>query len=267
MAKAKKSSKASSTLTSSVEKHKVERTHKSKHVHLTAHHQKAYRKRHIALLVGSVIGLVVLLSILVWYRDSIISGFVSSREFVSGMFKRVSNDSQFATIQSTHNVGLTYDQRSFYASAVDANTGRVYVGNELEAAAPYTSIRLLGIPEPDTQDDLVQSSFTLTVRPSYSGNADLTSIALSDADIPSESLVQFTPTSIQYGGATFTRTVLQAQTDDALVANLKSQYSVYSTIKNGSLVTIVIAHGSTTADKDARFERVLTSLSFDAPKS
>ena len=264
MVKAKKSPKASTVHTA---KHKVERTYKPKHVHLKAHHQKAYRKRHVALLVGSIVGLILLLSILVWYRDSIISSVASSREFVSGLFKKGSDDSQLATIQSTYNVGLTYDQRTFYASAVDANTGTLYVGNELEAAGAYTSIRLSIIPGSDIQGGVTQPNFTLTVRPSYSGNADLTAIALSDAGISPESLVQFTPSTVEYGGANFTRTVLQAQGGDTVIADLKAQYSVYTTIKNGSLITIVIAHGQAAADQDTRFEYVLKSLSFDAPKN
>ena len=246
---------------------KVERKYKPKNVHLKKHHQKAYRKRHVALLVSSIIGLVIILSILIWYRDSIITGFASSREFVSGLFKKDAAESQLGVIQSTHNIGLSYDQRSFYASAVDANTGTLYVGNELTSAAAFTSIRLSIIPGSDTQDSLAQPSFTLTVHPSYSGNADLTTIALADAGISPDSLVQFTPTSVQYGDATFSRTVLQSQGSDSLVASLNSQYSVYTTIKNGSLVTIVIAHGPTAADQDNSFEQVLKSLTFSAPVS
>ncbi len=239
----------------------------SKNVHLKVHHQKAYRKRHVALLVGSIVGLIVLLSILVWYRDSFISGFASSREFVSGLFKKDEAESQLIAVQSSHNVGLTYDQRLYYASAVNANTGTLYVGSELSKVAPYTSVRLSLIPGSDIQGDIGQPSFTMTIHPSYSGNADLTTIALADAGINADSLVQFTPTVVEYGGANFSHTVLQAQSSDPLVANLKSQYSVYTTIKNGSLVTIVIAHGLTPASQDTSFDRVLRSLSFDTPVS
>ena len=269
MVKAKKSSKATSVTKDSPEKHAAEneKKYKPKNVHLKAHHVKPYRKRHVALLVVSVLGIVVLLSILVWYRDAFITGFASSREFVSGLFQKEEAKSQLVKVQSSYNVGLTYDQRTYYASAVDASTGTLYVGDELATMAAYTSIRLSLIPGSDVQANLAQPNFSLTIHPAYSGNEDLTAVALSDAGVSAESLVQLAPTTVRYGNADFTRTVLQTQSDNALVSNLKSEYSVYTTIKNGSLITIVIAHGITPADEDKSFERVLTSLSFEAPIS
>ncbi len=234
-------------------------THKT--VTLKAHHAKPYRKRHIGLLVVSLVALVIVAGLLIQYRDKVISGLASSVSFVSDLFGGNTPVSYTTNVQSTYGFGLTYDRRTFSGSAIDGSNGNLYVGAELSTARSYQVVRI-------TPDDTIQPSlpsglaFTLTYHTNAAAaTTPLEAVALQDGGLEAARLTKTGESAVTIGGSSFTQTTWKSTNSVGLGATIQASFVTYTGVVNGHAVTIVLQLGLNTDNQDV-FTPIINSLTF-----
>lgn len=222
---------------------KTEKTsHKPKHVKVTHAHHKPYRKRHYALLIASLaLGVALINTIVIYSNNEYLAGQVASQT-IADVFGGNDEKSTTDKVVSTYGFGLSYDTKRYYASAVDASSGELYVGNELATSRAYNAIRLSD-QRVGSQDT---GSFKLTY---YQGdkpaNADLgamekTYIVQKQSD--PTSMVKQGSEKRTYGGVEFLRSEWSRQTSASGVS-LSIQFTTYIAVVNGSPLTVIASHG------------------------
>ena len=234
-----------------------------RHVKLKAHHAKPYRKRHVGLLFFSVVGLVLAGLLLIQYRHQIISGFVSSRDFVGGIF--IQDKSYEINVRSSYGFNLSYDQETFYASAIGSDTGDLYIGGELGEPRAYSLVRIAPNFSSGSGTAAVSSTsaLTLTVHSGALGKKDtLQSVALQDGGVDATKVMQVSTDSTVIGGQTFQKTIWQSKQSNTLSPALTAKFVTYGASVNGNVVTIAISLGVTGTD-ESMYAPILDSLSFD----
>jgi len=232
----------------------------TKVVKLKHHHAKPYRKRHLGLLVVSVIGLVLILLAGIEYRTQIIGGAMSSRNFVSDLFGRPANYD--LTVRSTYGFNVTFDQRNLYASAINGE-GKIATGSELAQEAAYSVIRFAPSTIPDTS---AQSSLTFNYHPeiTYTATAatSLEAVALKDAGLDAKNLTKTATKDVILGNQAFTLTNWETKQDGTLAGGLKVTFALYTTTLGTHPLTIVVNQGLS-KDMQTVYDQVLESLSFE----
>lgn len=232
-----------------------------KHVKLKAHHAKPYRKRHVGLLFVSLVVLVFLGAVLVQYRDQIISGFSSSQTFVSDLFPQ--HTVYDVHIKSSYGFNVSYDQKTFYASAISNDTGNLYVGTELATQRPYNIVRVAPNFASGANTSTAASTMTITLHPGGVGAKDtLDAIALQDGGIDATKVMRASTTTVDLGGHAFQKNTWQSKLSDALSPALTARFVTYSGLVRGDVVTVVISLGVTGTDESV-YTPVLRTLSFD----
>lgn len=232
-----------------------------KHVTLKRHHAKPYRKRHVGLLVGSLIALVVLATVLIQYRDQVITGLTSSRNFVVDLFPQ--NKSFESTIASSYGFQLTYDQKELYASALDASTGDLYIGGELHQKRAYSIVRFAPTIPSDTETQTDSSALTVTFHPGNASPSDpLEAIALQDGGLDPAKLTRTATDAVIVGGQSFQKTTWQSKSTNSLLSGVQAEFVTYAGVVQGNVVTIVVSQGINKASSVA-YDAVISTMSFD----
>ena len=176
-----------------------------KNVKLKAHHARAYRKRHVGLLVISIAALIILGLVLLQYRDQIMNGVASSRSFVSDLFTQTKATD--ITVVSSHGFNLSFDQKAFYGSAISDENGNLYIGTDLAKQHAYTVVRIApsfstGIDSPSTS-----SALTLTYHAGKGQTVDpADTIALVDAGVDPNNVTRTGTALSSLGGMVFKKT-------------------------------------------------------------
>ncbi|MFY9227880.1 MAG: serine protease [Candidatus Microsaccharimonas sp.] len=229
-----------------------------KQVKLRAHHAKPYRKRHVGLVTVSIVALVLLAIFLIQYRDRLISGFASSNSFVSDLFDQ--NKAYDVKISSSYGFNLSYDQRAFYASAVEGTTGDLYLGTELNKERGYNIVRIA--PNFTSKDSTDGTAFTFTIHPgNASANDPLEAIALQDGGLDAANLSKLSFDNVKVGGQDFIRSVWESKASGTLPSNINARFLTYTGLVQNNVVTIVISLGIGSTD-ESFFEKVTSSISF-----
>ncbi|MDB5179486.1 MAG: hypothetical protein JWN12_118 [Candidatus Saccharibacteria bacterium] len=232
-----------------------------KHVKLKAHHAKPYRKRHVGLLFVSLLALIFLGTLLVQYRDQIVSGISSSKTFVSGLF--LQKDSYNVNVASSYGFNMTYDQKTFYGSAISDDTGALFIGSELSQQRAYTIVRVAPNFASGTHASTAGSTLTMTLHPGGVGAKNtLDAIALQDGGIDSTKVMRVTTVTANIGGETFQKNTWQSKVSSALSPALTARFVTYSGLVRGDVFTIAISLGVTGTDESV-YTPVLNTLSFD----
>jgi hypothetical protein len=130
---------------------------RQKQVTLHHHHARSYRKRHVGLFAFSLVALSLLIGVVVQYRYEIAASVSGSNIFVQELLGRSKEFTR--KIHSTYGFDITYDQQSFYASGVDAGTGNIYLGTDLEENRAYSVVR---VTPTIVNSRVTQSSLTLS---------------------------------------------------------------------------------------------------------
>lgn len=222
---------------------KTEKTsHKPKHVKVTHAHHKPYRKRHYALLIASLaLGVALINTIVIYSNNEYLAGQLASQT-IADVFGGNDKQSTSDKIASTYGFGLSYDTRRYYASAVDASNGELYVGGELATSRAYNAIRLSD-QKVGSQDT---GSFKLTYyQADKPANTDLS--AMEKAYIVQKqsdpaSLVKQGSEKRTYGGVEFLRSEWSRQATASGVS-LSIQFTTYVAVVNGSPLTVIASHG------------------------
>ncbi len=245
-----------------VVKKQKRRKKQSNHVTLRAHHAKPYRKRHVGLLLICVAGFAVLAMLLVQYRDQVIAGVTSSRNFVMDL---VSGDSSYkTTLQSTFGFSLMFDTNEFYVNAIDGSTGKMHRDGELTQRLPYTTVQLAPYSVPHISD---QSALSINYHPEIETPLSATmldALAFEDAGIKEDSVQLVATNSVVMGGKTFKQTVWQTKEGDGPFKSLRSSFSLYTANINGHPLTITISEGFVSKPGTHKlYDKLLQSLRFD----
>lgn len=232
-----------------------------KHVKLKAHHAKPYRKRHVVLLVASIAALILLATILVSYRDQIVSGLASSRSFVSDLF--VQDKKYDVTVNSSYGFNLTYNQKIFYASGIDNATGDLHIGSELSQERAYTIIRVAPNFNASATNSTTNSALTMTLHPAKATAKDNPeAMALQDGGLNVSQLTRTGNGTATLGGEQFQRSTWQTKSATALAPSLSAKFVTYSGLVNGNVVTIVVSLGINATGESA-YASVINSISFN----
>jgi len=231
-----------------------------KHVTLKAHHAKPYRKRHVGLLFASLLALIFLASLLVQYRDQIVSGLASSRTFVGELFAQ--NKSYDVTVVSSYGFNVSYNQQSFYASAISTDTGDLYIGNELAQKRPYNIVRIAPNFASGAHTSTATSTMTMTIHPGGLGKNDtLEAIALQDGGIDASKVTRGETVATTVGGHTLQKTTWQSKASNEVSSALTARFVTYAGIVRGDLYTITMSLGVAGAD-ESMYKPVLDTVSF-----
>lgn len=232
-----------------------------KHVKLKAHHAKPYRKRHVGLLVLSLAGLVILAGLLIGYRDQIIGGLSSSKSFVSDLFPQ--NNTYDVKIASSYGFNVSYNQKTFYASAISADTGDLYIGTELGQERAYSVVRIAPNLASSTHTSTATSTMTMTFHPGGMNAKDtLDTVALQDGGIDASKVMRVDASTVTLGGRTFQKNTWQSKQSNAISPALTARFVTYSGLVDGNVFTIVTSLGVTGTDESV-YAPILDTLSFN----
>jgi S1-C subfamily serine protease len=240
----------------------------SKQVTLHHHHSKPYRKRHIGAFIVLVVALALLVGTVIEYRNQIVTSVAGSNSFVRDLFG--GNKSYIQTVQSSFGYSLNYDQNSFYASAIDASTGNVFIGKDLAQNRQYSVVH---ITPTLVNSPVTQSSLTLTYHHEITYNASklpsletVQNLSLADGQLASNSFVATDTQQTRVGSYAFLMTKWQLKATSKFTSELQSQVVSYSGIIANHPVTIVINYGLGSPSTSALYDAILSSISFDTSR-
>lgn len=255
--------KKSAYETASSSSHQMKRKPtKTRRVLLKKHHAKPYRKRHLLLLVVLIAALTVSVMLLVQYRDQVLSGFASSRAFLSGLFtEQVDNN---RTVTSSMGFALSYDERTLYASGVDQETGQLYAGSELERKRPYGLVRLTPAFASSETQVASTSSLTATVVSSEAEGGVLPT-AMQQAGVDAAELQSIAYEEVQLAGRTFTRNEWETLPNNAFPSAVKAYFDTYmAELGNGTSLVVTVALGLDRTSAGL-YDTVLKTMSVEDP--
>jgi S1-C subfamily serine protease len=228
------------------------------------HHAKPYRKRHVGLLVVSLVALVLLTAIAVDYHIRLISGSISSSNFVSDLFSGVTNYS--TKVHSTLGYTLHYDQRSLYASGIDATSGTLYRAKDLSENRAYSVVRLSPtiIDSPSGQSSMTLSyhqdiTYTAATTPTPES---LIPTAFNDASITQSSFGKSSLTTVMLDGKMFVKATWRLNDVSGVASKIRSEVVTYAGIVNAHPVTIVINYVLGGGSGSSPYDAAILSLKF-----
>lgn len=241
---------------------------KQKNVVLKAHHRKAYRKRHLGLLILLILGFVMLSAAIIQYRDDVMIGATSSRDYLVQLVTG-GDSSKVADVESSYGFSMKYDTSNFYASAIDGKSGKVYQAGATKEVLPYTAVQVSPYESSKVKD---RSAFNIYYHPELSSKKTLEEaqiLALRDAGIRLDSVALVSQGKTKIGGKDFDYAVWQtAAASDGLFAALKVSFSVYTANLNSHPFSVVIAEGFVSnPGTHPQYDDILNSISFDSKLS
>lgn len=246
-----------------VEQQKKTRKHASHHkrVVLRHHHHKPFRKRHVGLVVSSLVGLVVLLVLLVAYRDTLLSGLAGSRNFIADITS--TNQDFKATISSTNGFSVTFNTDVLYANAVDGKSGKIYQKGELLKPRAYSKVQFTPLSQQNVAD---QSAITINYHTEIDGllgTEGLKELALKSIGLDN-SKVQFVMTEkAKIGDEPFEKFVWKAEKSAGVLKNLQTSYSAYAGNIEGHPFIIIVNEGFVDLPgTHKQYEDLIKSISF-----
>lgn len=232
-----------------------------KQVVIKKHHAKKYRKRHVGLLVASVLGFVLLSGTLIQYRDQLMIGANSSRDYILSFV--TGEDTSVSSVESTYGFSLNFDKNKYYVSAVDGDTGKMYQAKNLDEKLAYTSIQVSPYSSRTITDrSAISINYHADQKPGKSV-VELFATALTDAGIDPKNVFMVDSGAAKIGGVNFTSSVWQTSTSDGPFQSLKSSFSLYVADVNGHPMTIVVAEGFVSKPgTHPQYDDIIKSISF-----
>lgn len=244
---------------------------KTKTVKIKHHHHKPYRKRHISGLVLFVV-IALLLMAFVWqYSVNVQRSLQDAQDYIVNLYPNDDKGANTAEqpVSSTYGFSLTFDKKKFYATAIDAATGNLFLGSELETNRAYKLIRF---SPPWIEGNENSPSMSVQYYDEVAVNQDNSDLATLEADLISDALStedlviaksETTPTEI--AGQPFIKTTWQRQYQSKLSAEFNSSFVTYTGVINGQPLIVTIDRGLTgDSSTDKQFDSIFNSLNFGA---
>lgn len=243
-------------------KHNKETVHKTKSVTLHHHHAKPYRKRHIGSFLIFFVVFIIMFITFIQYRSEINASIKSAQDWVAYLFSN--NQDYNLSIKSSYGYSISYDQKQFYASAIDDNDGGLYIGHDLTEKRAYGIVRIS--PSYDNTN-YTKGSLTLTYHRGTTYQldttptlSDITNFAFSDVSIDKSLYIQKSSEDAKIDGQIFLKTIWQRVEGETISSKLEKTLVIYSGIVNDHPVTIVVNNGI--ESDDDTFSSVISSISF-----
>ncbi len=238
------------------------KTNKIKH-----HHAKPFRKRHVSALFLFIILSSVLITWLLIYREQTKNSINSAENYISDVFNPATTSKQ--NVSSTYGFGLSYDARTFNASAIDTATGDLFIGQELGVNRAYQTIRISTGSSDVSKNS--QRSFTLNYFDEIGANA-LTDAVLIEQEKTTASagidtaqatvrMVSSMTTAIS--GMPFRVTEWKVQAlSSGIASKVPVEFRTYSSAINGKAIVIKVTYGLSSGSNREVFKSVIDSLVF-----
>ena len=227
-----------------------------KHVNVSHVHAKPHRKRHYALLIASLaLGVSVITFLFTYMTQAAIGRAVASQTIESIFGGRT--DSSAVSVSSTFGFAISYNANQYYASAIDADTGGLYVGDELSTSRAYDTIRLSTQAAQYATDT---NSIRLNYYPHDAAAADSAAVEqryIVAAQTDAAQLTKEATAAKEIHGITFQRTEwVRTLTVNTLA--LKTTFVTYAANVNGHPLTVVVYQGAQSAAKADEFMEDMT---------
>lgn len=250
--------KTSNTLGGNAIRGAIHRSKKPKLVKIHHHHRKPYRKRHLASL-GVFILMALFFAIFIFtYQLQVSRSISGSKVAISSIFGNQTSEQN--TIQSSLGFSLNYNTRQYYAGAVDAATGDIFVGDELSTIRPYEIIK---ISSQWSTGDNQSPSLDITYGRQYS-TTDLlvieTSYVNQALNISAGTLKQVNSSVIYLDGHKFIKTSWQFTSNNPVVSKITTNYTTFVGIANNMVMTIKLNEGLSIDTSQA--ETIIQSIKF-----
>ncbi len=252
---------------------KTAKTHR-KTLKIKAHHAKPYRKRHWALLIVSIFGLVFLSGFILQYNESVQNDVRSARDFITNLFQTDQTpNNQDQTVNSTYGYSLTFNSLKYYGSAIDTVTGNLYVGSELNTNRAYEVVKIStnSIPTSSNPASLSINYYNRATRVDQS-LADYNGLEKTFVTSPQNQDSQpYIPQSSSYvtlSGHKFKRTLWVKHLRSNLLTNTTVSFVSYVGIVNSQPFVIEVNNGITNTATDSinrDLQTIIDSLRFGAP--
>jgi S1-C subfamily serine protease len=173
------------------------------------------------------------------------------------------NSSYKLTVSSTYGFELSYDQREFYASAIDGSNGSLHLGTDLNREKPYTVVRIA--PQYDSEQAAalgLGTALTITYHASKATSGDpLEAIALQDGGLDATNLSKLSSEDFTIDGKDFKKTSWQSKTASEIAADLKANFVTYTGVVQDHAITIVVSLGVDESNSSL-FDALLASVKF-----
>lgn len=227
-----------------------------KHVNVSHVHAKPHRKRHYALLIASLaLGVSVITFLFTYMTQAAIGRAVASQTIESIFGGRT--DSSSVAVSSTFGFAISYNANQYYASAIDADTGGLYVGDELSTSRAYDTIRLSAQAAQYATDT---NSIRLNYYPHDAAAVDNAAVEqryIVASQTDAAQLTKVATSTKDVHGVSFQRTEW-VRTITVNKLTLKTTFVTYAANVNGHPLTVVVYQGAQSAAKADEFMDAMT---------
>lgn len=227
-----------------------------KHVKVTHAHAKPHRKRHYALLVASIaLGISVITFLFMYATQSAIGRAVAS-ETIGAIFG-VRTNGESTEVTSSYGFSISYNTNQYYASAIDADTGGLYVGSELTTARAYDTIRLSTQATGYTSDT---NAIRLNYYPHVAALASVTDVEkryVVDKQSDTAALTKVATEARNIHGISFQRTEWSRAMDVGKLT-LTTTFVTYAANVHGHPLVVIVYQGAQSAASADAFMETMT---------
>ncbi len=255
-----------------IEKKAQKHANTTKTIKIKHHHTKPYRKRHYGSLALFLILSASLITWLIIYRDQVTRSVNSAQSYLSDVFNPEATTT--SEVSSTYGYSLSYDIRTFNASAIDAATGDLFIGEELSTKRPYQTVRL----STGLQDTAKGTERSLTI--SYFDDVsalkldDRTlsdqerNVAMSGVDLSKNSVSILSTKTEVIGGKEFAVHEWSVTPKDTatISAKVKVEFRTYASVLNGKAIILKLTYGLSKGSNREVFGSVLKTMTFGSSK-
>ncbi|MDB5183105.1 MAG: hypothetical protein JWO47_889 [Candidatus Saccharibacteria bacterium] len=251
----------------------LKKTHqKAKTIKIKHHHAKAYRKRHVSALFLFIILSSVLITWLLIYREQVGHSLDGAQNYISEVFNPATVSTQ--TVSSTLGFSVSYDIRTFTASAIDSATGDLFIGQELGVNRAYQTVRIFT----GNSDITKNSQRSLTIN--YYDNlpvAELTdgaliqqekTVAENGVDTSKAQVRMLSSTTENINGTLFRASewkVQQASTS-SIASKVAVGFRTYAGVVHGKAMIMKVTYGISGGQNGEIFKSVISSMTFSGRK-
>ncbi len=215
-----------------------------KTLHVTHHHNKAYRIEHFLLLIISLLSLIAIALYAVQYGMLVQHESKQAASDIAKSYAQTTNQTQ--TIASTHGFSFSYDPLAFHASAVDSVNGELFINSELTTPRAYNEIKLstANLVEPAAESSVTITYHTDAPRSGTPNYSELESNFISSPrELGGLSHERTATQLVDIDGTIFMYSKWASSEAAELLEGVKSSFVSYVGIVHGHVFTIEVSLG------------------------
>lgn len=244
---------------------------KTRKKNFKAHHQKAYRKRHLSLAGIFTLAAFITLTIIIYIGLANSAVAKSARNLLKDSFAssiiNQETTSQISKINSDYGFSLSYNNQEFYAGALDSN--QLYIGDELNTKRPYDALRVSPTSLNSASANPALPSLSLQYHSESATKNPLDLAATESALIAKENPnFKLKATNLeQISGQEFRVTDWEIQrNEDKILSSLQASLRSYLTIYKNRALVITVNNGFSSTNLQ-NLDEVARSIRFDSDQN